>query len=594
MVAGTGTGKRFKTFSAQIATMKRNIKKMKGSKKRNSQTKLKEMQALSVAATAACRAAGQTPGTPQPNPIPLELSLDPITRPLTEDDVYYLMERAGYGFNPRKHGNLIQIAQAGGANALAEELLTVRPEVNGFEARLFERLDDNLTPGSTTRTNYSPWGMREALVEYGINTNNPVLVRLADETFFGKWTVNERNLTNGRQYEMFWDYRKVLRRHAMEGGNMRDLLIDISKHPMMLWFLDNGSSTAGSPNENYAREIQELYSMGRDRWSDSCQGKEQNYFESQDGLRQLGDIFQATLALTGWTVLDREIDGQRYYRAVFSESDHRQGPKVMYRGTPWQRTVYRMEDVVDAIMNHPGTAQGLATDLLKAYVTPDPPCVVVLEFARIIRAQNYNFRAAMATLLKSNLFFNRQFKNSVIKSPMHRMAQLFNALGLTYSNGDDLTFNNEMGLNISNLVSKLDAMGMTINSPPTVFYYDQGAWTSQRSFTEHANSVIEFMYDGDRIRRLANTGTSNDPLYYDWWRPGGERLARDVIVDIARRLQVELNAQQIGQVEVFANNARHWDAPHDLYRSMYDNLASEDRLVRMYVIIASMAGFYSA
>jgi uncharacterized protein (DUF1800 family) len=372
---------------------------------------------------------------------------------------------------------------------------------------------------------------------------------------------------------------------------------------MMLWFLDNGSSTAGNPNENYAREIQELYSMGTSRWDDACTTQVRNYYEEYDGLRQLGDIFQATLALTGWLVTDRLIDGERYYRSAYSEADHRPGVQTMYRGTPWQRQVSSIDDVVEAILNHPGTAQGLAADLLKAYVTPQPNCQQITVFAKVIRAQNYNLRQALSTLLRSNLFYHSRFRDTVVKSPLVRTAQFVNALGLTYGQ-DDLVnrataiITDDIGVDVGWIVDGLEAMGMPINSPSTVFYYDEAAYYSSLGFARQVNLYWDIATDRSSIVRLLGTtsGPTNDPTYeyYSWWRPGGEALARDVILHVARLLRVNLTEDQIKQLETFMNYSRNWQDPTQLDRYVYDNKGSEDKLVRLYAIIASMPGYFTS
>lgn len=596
-IPGSGKGRRFKAFTYQIRELRKLVRVADRKQRKKLSTRLNLLRQLAREAGPICGAVGANPTTPDTDPpaatpIPVQYSYDPLSRPMTEDDVRYLLGKAGYGYNPRKHNYLFELAAAGGVNAVVDDLLAAKPEPQGLEARLFERLDDNLEAGTTTRTNYTLRGMREAAVELAINTNNQVLTRLGWEIFFGKWTASDRVLTNRRQYEVFWQYRKLLDEFAFNPSTtLRDVLVEISKHPMMLWFLDNGSSTAGNPNENYAREIQELYSMGPDRWNDTCTEKVRNYYEEYDGFRQLGDIFQATLALTGWLVTDREIDGQRYYRAAFSEEDHRPGEKTLYRGTAFERKVSRMEEVVDAILTHPGTAQGLATDLLKAYVTSEPTCPMILEFARIIRAQNYNLRAAVATLLKSNIFYNPEFRNKIIKSPLHRTAQFVNALALTYGD-ENLTRPEEIGVDIGDIVNHLDSQGMLVNSPATVFYYDEAAFFSTLGYADQVNLFLKIASYWWLIVKLNGMGSENDRQFFNWWRPGGEVLARDMVLFAAKRLNVSLTEDQVTQLEYFLNNSRN--SGGQMFRTVYDNQGSTSKLIRLYVILASLPGYFTS
>jgi hypothetical protein len=422
------------------------------------------------------------------------------------------------------------------------------------------------------------------------------------ETFYGKWTVNERVFPLQAQYEIFWEYRKKLLEFAMDPNvTMKDLLVNISEDPAMLIFLDNASNTQGVPNENYAREIQELYSMGTWRWSDDCSARIPNYREEFDGIRQFGDIFQATLALSGYGVFPRTIDGRVYYRAVFSEADHRPGPKVVYRGTGHEKTIFKMRDLVDAIIAHPGAAQGLATDLLKAYVTPEPSCLMVTEFAKIIRAQNFNLRAAVTTLFKSNLFYNRQFANTVLKSPLQRVAQFANAMGLTFTDADLVdrpaaTLRQEIGINTGSLNGSLEMQGMIINSPPTVFYYDQRAWTSSLTLAEHTNELYDMVSDFSVISRLVGstegTGNNTKYLFLDWWRQPGDRVATDFIRFAAERLYVQLTEDQVNQLAFYIQNTPNQQNPAKYDRYAWDNQTYNPnsfpgtRLLQAYVVIA--------
>jgi uncharacterized protein (DUF1800 family) len=530
----------------------------------------------------------------------VELSLDKLSRPITEEDVRWLLTRAAYGYNPRRHNPLFELAAQGGVDAVVNDLLTEKPEVAGLEARVFELLDGNLTAGTTRFNNYTLEGMRRAAITWAINTNNPLLHRLGMETFYGKWTVNERVFALQAQYEIFWEYRRRLLGYAMNANTtLSELLVGISEDPAMLIFLDNASNTQGVPNENYAREIQELYSMGTSRWADDCSRRIPNYKEEFDGIRQFGDIFQATLALSGYAVFPRTIDGRVYYRAVFSEADHRPGPKVVYRGTPQERTIFRMRDLVEAVLAHPGTAQGLATDLLKAYVTPEPTCQMVTEYAKVIRAQNYNLRAAVSTLLRSNLFYNRQFANTIVKSPLQRTAQFVNATGLTFTDTDLVgrtpeTLAQEIGVSSSGLMSSFETQGMIINSPATVFYYDEKTWLSSLTLAEHANRLLDTISDLTAIRRLQGTaegtGDNTSWVYLNWLRLPGDRIASDAVRFAARNLNIPLTEDEVTQLTFYIQHTPNNTGGHN--RTAWDNQTTNPftfsgaRLRQLYTILA--------
>lgn len=610
-IAGTGKANKFKAFTEQISELKGKVSTASTAKaKKKLQARLKALKTLAAAAKPVCNSVTSSPtpppgSTPVPTlpPIPADKSLDPLSRPATEADVKYLLRKAGYGYNVRKHSYLLQLVKTGGIGAVVDDLLTVKAEPAGLEARMFERLDDNLTPRSTTRLNYTISGMRKAAIELAIHTNNPVLTRLGWETYFGKWTMSDRPLTNSREYEIFWAYRKMLGEYAKNKNiTLGDVLLEISKDPSMLTYLDNGSNLAGDPNENYARELQELYSMGHHRWNESCTEQVANYREEFDGIRQAGDIFQATLALTGWTRIVREIDGEDYFRSAYVEADHRKGAKVLYKGTPHESTVDGLEDVIAAIKKHPGTPQGIALMFTDAYVGENIPCPVLLQYAQLIQASNYNLTEALRVLLKSNLFYSDAYKDRVLKTPLHRTAQFINALGLTYTDLDLVnrtpdTMLQEIGVNISNIVNALDEMGMPTNSPATVFYYDQKAYYSSLAYARQSNLYSDIAYDTAAIGRLigATSGAGQNlvRLYYDWWRLPGEVLAREAVGHIGEMLGTPFTTSQLDQLEFFMNNVRNTNDPTVYTRQLYDNRsANPDKLIRGLVIGASSPRYY--
>lgn len=610
-IPGSGKGKRFTAYKYTLGEFRKDLVAAQKRKDKKAITRFKKKvtyyRELISTTTPVCNNAGENPTPPggEPNnPIPLELSLDLLARPATEEDLMYLLEKAGYGYNPKRDAYLKGLLASGGISAVVDDLLTPKPETPGLEAMTYELLDDNRKVGSTKRLNYTINGMRKARTYFSMSSINPVLTRLSEETFFGKWTVNDRALANGLDYSMFWEYRNLLRDFALNGDtDLRKVLTDISKSPMMLRFLDNASSTPGNPNENYAREIQELFSMGTSRWAANCSAKIVNYKEEYQGLRQFGDIFQMTLAFTGYAVFKRTIDGEDYLRSAYVEADHRAGPKIVYRGTENERTIDTLEDGIEAIIAHKGTSQGLAMMYLQAYLDPDPPCEVVVEFARILDADGLNLRKGMAKLLKSNVFYNARFKDRVIKSPLHRTAQFVNTLGLTPGPEDLVNrttqiIESDIGTSIGRIVNALDAMGNLPNSPATVFYYDEKSFYSSLAYAEQANLYIDLASDSNTISKLvgATTGSGNNIqyLYYANWRPPGEILARQVILDVANRLRVPLTPSQVDQLEFFMNNYRDYNDPSKYIRDLYDNAESEDKLIRLYALIASMPRYYTA
>ncbi len=154
-------------------------------------------------------------------------------------------------------------------------------------------------------------------------------------------------------------FQRKIRAHAL--GTFRDLLFATAQSPAMLIYLNNRSNEAENPNENYARELLELHTLGVDG----------GYSES--------DVKEVARALTGWTVDDRAASGF-YFRA----GTHDTGEKhVLGHTLPADRGIEDGLHVLDIAVNHPSTARFLCTKLCTKFVSDEPPHNLVESAARV-------------------------------------------------------------------------------------------------------------------------------------------------------------------------------------------------------------------
>jgi len=235
-------------------------------------------------------------------------------------------------------------------------LITKRAERDGAERR---RPRDEVIAATILRASASRWALREALVQFWHDHFNvdafgsePVAVALPS-------------------YD-----RDVIRAHAL--GNFREFLEAVATSAAMLYYLSNRSSRAGAANENYARELFELHSFGReayfndryDRWRDvpgALRGAPIGYIDQ--------DVYEAARALTGWTVEDgTRIDAQRTLpetgRFAYVESWHDGYQKrvLAHEFDAFQPAMGDGRKVLDLIAEHPATAHFLCTKLCRRFI----------------------------------------------------------------------------------------------------------------------------------------------------------------------------------------------------------------------------------
>jgi uncharacterized protein (DUF1800 family) len=188
----------------------------------------------------------------------------------------------------------------------------------------------------------------------------------------------------GLAQNMYWQ-NKLFRDFGM--GNIIDLTKAITINPAMLIYLDGRQNRKGAPNENYARELLELFTLGIGNYSEQ-------------------DIQEAARALTGW-----RVDGISSY---FTESRFDEGEKTFLG----QTGNFNHNDVVDIIFTQPEAAIFFCRELYREFmhVAIDEPSVETM--AQILRANNYELKPVLSTLLKSVMFHTDEVRGAKIKNPI--------------------------------------------------------------------------------------------------------------------------------------------------------------------------------
>ncbi|MBK9098798.1 MAG: DUF1800 domain-containing protein [bacterium] len=188
----------------------------------------------------------------------------------------------------------------------------------------------------------------------------------------------------GLPQRMYWQ-NKLFRDNAM--GNLVDLTKAVTIDPAMLIYLDGIRNRKGAPNENYARELMELFTLGIG-----------NYTEQ--------DIQEAARALTGW-----RVDG---LTSFFDSSRFDNGSKTILGQTG--NFIYH--DVVDIIFTQPAAATFFSRELYSEFmhVAIDEPSIETM--AQILRENNYELKPVLSTLLKSVMFHTNEVRGAKIKSPV--------------------------------------------------------------------------------------------------------------------------------------------------------------------------------
>jgi uncharacterized protein (DUF1800 family) len=237
---------------------------------------------------------------------------------------------------------------------------------------------------------HSPWQLRERMVEFW-------------HDHFSVQAFDAQVAVALPTYD-----RDAIRKHAL--GNFRDLLGAVAQSTAMLVYLNNRSSRAGSANENWARELFELHTLGRgaylnaqyDKWRNvpgALQGKPNGYIDQ--------DVYEAARAFTGWTIEDggQVANGRKLPktgRFVYVDSFHDGYQKrVLAREFDAFRPAMRDgDDVLDLVATHPATANFVAGKLVRRFIDDTPPPALVARVAEVFR-RNQNAPDQIARTMRA-------------------------------------------------------------------------------------------------------------------------------------------------------------------------------------------------
>lgn len=239
---------------------------------------------------------------------------------------------------------------------------------------------------------------------------------------------------------------RLFRAHAL--GNVRELALQVSQDPAMLRYLDNNVNVKAHPNENYARELMELFTLGIG-----------NYTEQ--------DIRESARAFTGWT-FRRYPDGT----ATFADNrrQHDDGVKT-FLGRSGEFTG---ADVVRIIFEQPAAPRFLATKLLRFFVYDDPEPELVDQVAALIRKNDFTLLPVVSTLLRSNVFFSDRAYRALVKSPVEFVVGTHQLFGI--------------GEVLPQELAALRSMGQVLFYPPNVKGWDGGAaWLNSQTMIVREN-----------------------------------------------------------------------------------------------------------
>jgi uncharacterized protein (DUF1800 family) len=396
----------------------------------------------------------------------------------------HLMRRAGFGASREE----LEARVAVGYEATVEELLhpeTQPPVDDDIVFRYFPNFEGGMAPVQSQ----AHWLYRM------INTQRPLEEKMV---LFWHQLFATGNSKVDNPPELI-EQIAMFRRHAL--STFPNILTELAKNPAMIYWLDNNGNHKGSINENWGRELLELFSMGVG-----------NYTED--------DIKEVSRAFTGWTVapkIPRLPLGRFYWDFEYKPEDHDEGEKVFLGHTGR----FNGEDIIDIIVRQPATAKFLSRHLYNFFVADEPqvpswnitPPRDPEAIDTLVQAYNeshYDIRAVLRVLFNADFF--KQARFSRVKSPAElvvstvRLAGSFTAPRFGYQA----------------LAAECAFQGQELLNPPSVESWHTGEeWIDGGALVRRVNFAAKMLSDTNApgvkaiVDRLKAQGTLSPEAFVD-------------------------------------------------------------------------------
>ncbi|HLF04108.1 MAG TPA: DUF1800 domain-containing protein [Dehalococcoidia bacterium] len=465
----------------------------------------------------------------------------------------HLLRRAGFGASRDE----IEAKAAQGYQTAVEELLNPEQQP-GVEEDLLMRYQPSYNEPAAIETNVQQW------VYYMINNPRQLQEKMAlfwHMIFCAGHSKIDSGQEMGRMIRMF-------REHGM--GNFKELLVRLSTSPGMVYYLDNSESHKTAVNENYGRELLELFSMGV--------GKDTQFNYSED------DVKACARAFTGWNIAPAYPPfpyGRSLWEFRYDPADHDDSEKNFLG----QVGHWNGEDVIDMICRQPATARFVARHLYNFFVadevpvpswrlTPPRDMEAIGRMEQAYFDSGYDIKAMLRVLFNADFFKSEAVYYAKVKSPAEMVAGLMRLVGE----------HREIKPGMFEVSQEPKYMGMDLMNPPTVEGWHTGhEWIDSGTLVERINFAAEYLGN----TQLPGVKSMIDRLMARSSGPLSPEQFVDGCLDMVGPLEVAEETRR----ELLAHAQRGGEAKH---RTAAEKAEFTRRAGEMFQMIAATAEFQFA
>src|SRR5215813_309109 len=337
----------------------------------------------------------------------------------------HLARRAGFGATPAELDSWVQA----GLDATVDRLVNYGSVDNSQLENDLQTLTSIVPPATSPIYDLSRIdGVRRWFLHRMVFTKRPLEEKMT--YLWNLWWTS--GITKVQGVTLMHNQNKTMRQYAL--GKFDDMVVAISQDPAMLIWLDNAQSRAGRPNENYARELMELFTLGVDKYTQT-------------------DVTEVARALTGWTV-QGYTSADSYNGAKFFDNvaQHDNGSKTILG----QTGNWNGRDAIRIILedqDNRGSVSGrfVASKLWTFFVYHDPPDCIVDQLTDVYVSSGRSIKAMVEHIFRMEEFYERHSRKVLVRSPVEYVAASLKQL--------------EAKTDMSVPVSDLIAMGQALFDP---------------------------------------------------------------------------------------------------------------------------------
>lgn len=381
---------------------------------------------------------------------------------LTEQEkVAHLLRRFGLGASESEVNYYMQ----GGLKGAIDKLINCEttPEAFEFNWEVVEDQKGQIKPQQAV----VGWAARILM------TRRPLVEKM---TLFwhNHFATSAEKVTNA---PLMIQQNEILRRNAL--GNFKTLLLEVSKDPAMLIWLDGQDNIKGRANENFAREVMELFTLGVGNYSEK-------------------DIQEAARAFTGWSFVRNGRNAQKSPATyMFKPVLHDDGPKTVLG----KSGNFTGEDVIDVLCSKPRVAEFIVTKMWNWFVYPNPEPATLKPFIDDFWRSGLDIKTLVRAIVESNEFYSDRAVHRLIKNPMDFCVATARAMGLgenmatqiAPTSGDEKQSRAKLGP-AQAVSAAMKSQGMWLFYPPDVSGWKPGEpWITSATMVERINWANKLM-----------------------------------------------------------------------------------------------------